>query len=132
MRQKILVLFSFIIICTIGMAQEIRVISPNGGELWEIGSVQYIQWTATDTSNGFKITLSKDGVSIGAVGVLDPSDRSFRWEEVGRHQNGLASSGSGYTIKVKELRTEISDESDACFTLTDPPPCDLMITNIFV
>jgi hypothetical protein len=113
------------------MAQEIIVTSPNGGELWEIWSVQYVQWTAADTSNGFKITLLKDGVSLGAIGIAGPSDRSFRWEEVGRHQNGMASSGSGYTIKVKEQRTDISDEGDASFTLTDPPPCDLVVTDIF-
>jgi hypothetical protein len=131
MKLKIVILFFFVFLYTLVLTQEIEITIPNGGESWEIGSVRYVQWTATDTSNGFKITLLKDGVSVGAIGVVGPSDRSFRWEEVGRHQNGLVSSGIGYTIKVKEQRNDISDESDASFSLTDPPPCDLVITNIF-
>jgi hypothetical protein len=131
MKLKIVILFSFIFLYTLVLTQEIRITSPNGGELWEIRSVQYVQWDATDTSNGFKITLLKNGVSLGAIGTVGPGERSFRWEEVGRHQYGAATAGSGYSIKVKEQRTDISDESDATFTLTDPPPCDLQITDIF-
>lgn len=39
----------------------LTVLSPNGGEVWPIGSTQVLRWNATGVSGKVKIELSRDG-----------------------------------------------------------------------
>jgi hypothetical protein len=42
----------------------IRIVAPNGGENWTVGSSQTITWTATGLSGNATIELARDGGSI--------------------------------------------------------------------
>jgi hypothetical protein len=104
---------------TIFSIDGITVTSPNGGESWQIGSSQTITWNAVGLTGLVKITLYKDGVWVGLIADnLDPAAGSFTWI-VGQHSEGTAAAGSGYTIKIKEKDTLISDTSDLSFSLIE-------------
>ena len=42
----------------------IKIIAPNGGEIWTVGSSQNITWTANGLSGNATIELARDGGSI--------------------------------------------------------------------
>ena len=42
----------------------IKIVAPNGGEKWTVGSSQTITWTATGLSGNATIELARDGGSI--------------------------------------------------------------------
>lgn len=92
--------------------------SPNGGENWQIGSTRDITWNAPGVSGTLKITLWKDGVSLGIIASgVAPGTGSYSWT-VGQYVGGTASAGTGYTLKIKEKGTTVSDLVDGPFELT--------------
>jgi hypothetical protein len=94
----------------------VTVISPNGGENWEIGSLQDITWAAYKVGD-LKITLWQGETKLGTIeDNISSSLGSYNWE-VGKHSNGTASSGSGYTIKISEKGTPVADTSNSPFSL---------------
>jgi len=62
------------------IANEVTVISPNGGEAWKAGTTQTITWTDNFDEN-VKIDLFKGGVFKFSLpgGSSTPSDGSFNW-----------------------------------------------------
>jgi hypothetical protein len=98
----------------------IKILSPNGGEQWEIYSRRDISWSANGVYNLLRITLWKDGELIGTIANnVNPEDRRFSWI-VGRYANGIvgmAPVGTGYTIKIKAIGATISDSSDNSFEI---------------
>lgn len=95
----------------------LKVASPNGGENWAPGSPQNIAWNAPNVNGPLKITLWKDGVLVGTIADgLAASSGSYQWT-VGNYNGGIASAGPGYTVKIKEKGTTVSDFSDASFTI---------------
>jgi Zn-dependent metalloprotease/PKD repeat protein len=96
----------------------LTVISPNGGENWPLGSIHPITWNAVGLSANLKITLWKDGVLVGTIADnVAPALGSYSWT-VGQYSGGTAATGTGYTIKIKETGTVVSDMSDAAFTIS--------------
>ncbi|MCK4761740.1 MAG: hypothetical protein KAW12_06025, partial [Candidatus Aminicenantes bacterium] len=97
----------------------IKVTSPDGGENWQAGSTQNITWAAPGVAGDLKITLWQNGVLVGTiVAIISPVLGSYSWT-VGQHSGGAAAAGSGYTIKIKERDTAISDTGDASFSLSN-------------
>jgi hypothetical protein len=96
----------------------ITVNSPNGGEKLQIGSPHNITWDEQGVGN-LKITLWKDGIKLGTIADdVSPSPGSYTWT-VGDYSGGPASTGTGYTIKISEKGTAVSDTSDAPFDIID-------------
>ena len=92
--------------------------SPNGGEGWTLGDFHNIAWTAYGVSNTLKLTLLKDGAPVGVIASgVDASAGSYAWT-VGEYIGGMAETGSGYTVKIKEQETTAADESDATFKIS--------------
>lgn len=99
----------------------ITVTSPNGGENWAAGFVQAITWNVSNVNGTLKITLMKDGAVLGTIASgLDASSGSYSWT-VGQYTGGTVSEGSGYTVKIKEQGTTVSDTGDAAFFIYTPP-----------
>jgi len=97
----------------------LMVTSPNGGESWQLSTVHDITWNAAGLSANLKITLWKDGVLVGTVAdSIAPALGSYSWT-VGNYIGGTTSAGTGYTIKIKEIGTVVSDASNASFTITN-------------
>lgn len=96
----------------------IRVISPNGGETWSIGASHDINWSTTGVVGNVKIALYKDGSPVGVIANdVDSSLGTYSWT-AGSHSGGTAPAGTGYTIRIKEIGTSVSDTSDTSFTLS--------------
>ncbi len=100
-----------------GGGPTIIVMSPNGGENWQLGSFHNITWHASGLSANVKLTLWKDGALVGTIADnISPAPGSYSWT-VGRYIGGNAPAGMGYAVKIKEIGTAVSDMSDATFTL---------------
>jgi len=97
----------------------IRVMSPNGSETWSIGAPHDITWDTTGVVGNVLIALYKDGSPVGIIANdVDSSTGTYPWT-AGSYDGGTAVAGTGYTIRVKEIGTSVSDTSDSSFTLSD-------------
>ncbi|MCK4763220.1 MAG: PD40 domain-containing protein [Candidatus Aminicenantes bacterium] len=100
-------------------APTMTVLSPNGGENWQIGTNQNITWNAECVAGLLKITLWKDGVQVGLIAKnVQPGAGFYSWQ-AGQYSGGTAVAGTGYTIKIKEVGTVVVDAGDGAFTLSD-------------
>jgi hypothetical protein len=99
---------------------KISVKTPNGGEVWQIGTVQAITWVNKEIGNSLRIVLFRNGVKVGnIVNSLSPTLSSYSWT-VGSYVGGTAPAGGGYQVQVREIGTDAGDRSDGTFTLTGP------------
>jgi hypothetical protein len=64
-------------------APTVTLASPNGGEVWEIGSTHDITWTATDNVGvaGVTLVFSSDGGAtyVDTLAVSEPNDGIYTW-----------------------------------------------------
>jgi hypothetical protein len=108
---------------------QITVNSPNGGENWVMGDMHNITWDATGLSANLKISLWQNGVQIGVIASgINHESGSFPWP-VGDYLGGTATPGIGYTIKIKEIGTLISDTSNASFEIAPRPDPSITVTS---
>lgn len=60
--------------------EDIRVVSPNGGENWVINSQQEIRWTASSIIPNVKLEYSNNnGITWNTIITSTPNDGSFMW-----------------------------------------------------
>ena len=65
---------------SIVVSPSITVTSPNGGEIWQMGSSHNITWTSTGIVESVKIECSLDnGYGWRVVAVSTPNDGIYRW-----------------------------------------------------
>lgn len=98
----------------------ITVTVPNGGEDWQIGSNQTIQWTSTGKTGliqNVKIELSRDGGSTFEVLFSSTAnDGSETWTVTGPATTQAL-------IRITDTSdASVNDTSDASFTISEPPP----------
>ncbi len=87
---------------------------PDGGEVWEVGSTQTIQWGSTDLTGNVRIELSRNGgVSYAEILFSSiPDDGSETWV-VDVHPTGSA------RIRVTALGAPgVADASEADFSIS--------------
>lgn len=98
----------------------ISVLSPNGGESLGIGSSRDITWTCDGIADTLKIVLYKDYAPLGVIdSKIDPAGGVCTWT-VGTLSNGtVVPTGTGYSIKIKEIGTTVVDFSDAPFAIEE-------------
>ena len=58
---------------------EIELISPNGGEDWELGSTQDITWTTSHSAENVSITLYSNNTSYQVLSAETASTGSYSW-----------------------------------------------------
>jgi hypothetical protein len=70
--------------CDFTITGTIRVISPNGGERWAVGSTQTINWTSAGVTGNVSIELSRNG-GISWTTIIAPTDNdgSQAWSVTG-------------------------------------------------
>jgi hypothetical protein len=88
----------------------LRVLSPNGGEQWELGHSQTIEWTSAGITGNVMIRYSRDGGrTYRTIFKSIPNTGSVSWKP-----NGLASTRC--LIEVVSVNDgSIRDQSDAQF-----------------
>jgi hypothetical protein len=108
--------------------EPIAITSPNGGEIWPLGSKHNITWIANGISSNVKLVLFKNGVKVGNIVTNLPlTPGSYTWT-VGNYIGGTATAGTGYTVRVITMDGAYHDYSDAPFTIT---PLNLVSPNGF-
>jgi len=104
---------------TLSASPTITVTSPNGGEIWELGSTHDITWTSTGEIGNVVIKLYRDGSFYLDI-VVTPgteNDGSYTWDI----PSSWAES-SAYKIRIySNSPYEFLDESDGNFTLSTSP-----------
>jgi hypothetical protein len=98
--------------CTATFSKRLNVTAANGGEIWQRGSKQMIQWTSIGIGGKVKIELSGDGgVSWKTIAKKAVNDGSQHWKV-----NKPATTQG--RIRVCSLSSpSICDTSDANFTI---------------
>ena len=100
----------------------LTIVSPNGGESWEVGSSQTISWSSVGTSGTVKIEYSADnGTSWNDIATSTPDTGSFPW---------TIPDTSSTTVLVAISDVDGNgpvDTSDAVFTLSPTPTPTLTI-----
>jgi hypothetical protein len=91
----------------------ITVLSPNGGETFELGESVPLSWVDNITSN-VAINLLKGGTVLRNISPDTPSDGSFTWTVPSD-----LTPASDYKVRVTDLsNTALKDNSDANFTIS--------------
>jgi hypothetical protein len=91
----------------------ITVISPNGGEIWEVGSKKNITWNSIGTVGNVKIEYSTDngGQWIVVTGTT-PNDGSYTWTVPGVVSNQCL-------VQISETDGSPIDKSDRVFSIVE-------------
>jgi hypothetical protein len=100
--------------------QFIDLISPNGGELWEIGSGQDIEWNSYDTHSNLRVHIFIQALLQPIAQLIaenELNDGLYRWDI-----SSALLPGTNYRVKI-QLTDDVSvyDESDGYLTLWSPP-----------
>jgi hypothetical protein len=96
----------------------IRVVRPNGDELWKAGTAREITWVSKNVPGTVFIEYSKDNFASDThiIAIDTENDGSFLWEDI---PHDLSS-----TVRVRissMLDPDIFDISDGDFTIDAPP-----------
>ncbi len=96
---------------------DIKVVSPNGGEAWEVGTVHPITWTSRGTIPNVKIEFSGDrGVTWEEITASTPNDGSYNWTV----PSNVSTASNDCLVRVGDVDGFPSDTSDALFAVTAP------------
>src|SRR5262249_49513315 len=107
-----------------GTTPRVTVVSPNGGESLPGGSVQNITWTSSNVAN-VRIEYTLDNGANWTVIVSDlASTGSFAWTLP-------TTSTSAARVRVSDMATTATDQSDGTFTITaGGSPAQVIINEI--
>jgi chitodextrinase len=116
----------------------ITLTAPNGGEQWEVGTMNTITWTpysysadldpAKDVNPSRDVTAYLEGLGDVARKIIPSGKASIHWEteiDMGNGVPTMATPGV-YYIRIVNNKTGASDRSDLPFTLT-PKSVDLKV-----
>ncbi|MFH1144671.1 MAG: hypothetical protein V1774_09030 [Candidatus Eisenbacteria bacterium] len=104
--------------CVLPANCELTVTFPNGGESFCLGSSEWITWTHDGEACGesVRIELLLNGYACLLIAASAPNAGAYEWE-------GLLGcdplESEGYAVRVTDLTSGASDESDAPFRLAD-------------
>lgn len=94
------------------IVDSLKVVTPNGGEVWSIGSKRIIRWATGNVSGDVRIDLSRDGGGTW-TSLTSRTANYGRWEW---KVTGPASTSA--LVRITSLKTPtIADKSDAAFTI---------------
>lgn len=91
----------------------VMVTSPNGGEAFEVGTTQTIQWATTDAAFNEAVTihLMQGGTEMIAIAEGTANTGAFSWTI----PTSLAA--GDYTVRIHLMEAQIEDVSDATFSV---------------
>lgn len=101
----------------------ITVLSPNGGESWEVGSIQDITWETTGTVGNVMIEYSHDnGVLWTNIINSTSNDGIYPWLVSGPASDNCL-------VRISETDGDPTDTSDAVFLIIEPPTITVISPN---
>ncbi|MGE4633753.1 MAG: Ser-Thr-rich GPI-anchored membrane family protein, partial [Arenicellales bacterium] len=95
-------------------ASSLKVISPNGGQSYVVGSSLKIKWAKGNGGAKVKVTLLKGGKGYLAISKKTKNDGKLTWKIPSK-----VKAGGNYKIKIQSLSdTKVSDTSNKSFKIT--------------
>jgi len=89
--------------------------SPNGGEIWEIGTEVNITWDTQNSPEDVNISLYKDGSHEKTVTQATDNDGEYTWVV-----DGNLTPGADYTVRIKNTADDDNrDYSDFTFSIIE-------------
>ncbi len=108
---------------TISEKPMISILSPNGGEVWSIGSNQSINWTSVNTSGAVKIELSRDnGATWEALTDSTKDDGAFELTVDGPVSDNCL-------VMVSDVNGTPYDVSETFFRIDEPLSVTVLTPN---
>ncbi len=103
---------------------QVTVLTPNGGEAWTEGLTYAITWDRVATCGQMvdielvnEVAALRETIASGA-----PNSGGYTWVA-----ERLGEMAGGYRIRVTDVQSGASDESDGEFSIAAPPPCGLTV-----
>jgi hypothetical protein len=113
MRSKILVSLTLMLFFGTMTAGNLRIISPNGGEILSKTKPVQIKWEAPAVDGKVLITLYKKGIKISTITIGTPNTGEYKWRipaQIVPHEN--------YRIRIRSIQNlGINDFSDKDFAI---------------
>jgi hypothetical protein len=110
----------------------ITVITPNGGEVWQLGEFHDITWSATDNISDVKIEFSTDaGSTYNVIETSTPNDGSYSWGIPAFNSSKclvrVSDAADGTPWDVSNAFFQLSDGSGPSLTLLQPNGGELWV-----
>lgn len=107
--------------------KSITVISPNGGERWEIGKTYQIRvqcnfltsidlWLTDKYAEGGTVTKIASGLPCGPAGVMGPEVTLYNWTI----PSFITPRENSFKVVAKTIDGKVADESDNYFSIVSP------------
>jgi hypothetical protein len=93
----------------------LTLIAPNGGEDWQIGTVQEIKWNSAGEIDSVRLEYTTTGGIWYLISASTPNDGSFSWTVPLIITEGVA-------VRVTALGRPVMDASDSLFTISVATP----------
>ena len=104
----------------------LRIVSPNGGETWPLGSKRKVTWDSNGITSATKLVLFRNGVKLGNIATnLASAVKSYAWT-VGSFIGGTAEGSGQFKVRGITMDGLYKDDSDASFAI---PPLNLVSPN---
>jgi len=101
----------------------ITVISPNGGENWEQGTVESITWNSTNGGDFVKIEIYNQGSYYAEISSKTENDGIYNWLIPVHYTES-----SSFEIRITEFKnSSVNDSSDNDFTIRDEPQPEITV-----
>ncbi|MGD2246117.1 MAG: Ser-Thr-rich GPI-anchored membrane family protein [Candidatus Aminicenantes bacterium] len=104
---------------------QIKMVCPNGGENWTVGTEEEITWEYSGLSGNVNIMLHKkneEGRVVQKVNIargVPINSRSYIWK-VGKHASGTIRPFEMFSVEVQTADRKYKDESDQTFSVVYP------------
>lgn len=98
--------------------QPISVLSPNGGESWQIRTEQSIKWSASSLITKVGIVLIDENLMhTYTIGFEEPNDGVFSWVVSSQDIYGTVIPSGKYVMHIVDPVTRVFDRSDTPFNI---------------
>ncbi|MCK5055742.1 MAG: hypothetical protein KAT34_03755 [Candidatus Aminicenantes bacterium] len=95
----------------------LTVTSPNGGEVWTMGTLQTISWTGSGLTGNLYIALQQNGINTALLAKnIAPGSGSYPWT-VGNCLKGTVAPGTTCKIMILDRSSSTKDRSNADFSI---------------
>ena len=97
------------------VGETLSLTSPNGGEVWEVGTVQNITWSSTGPANIMIEYSTDNGTGWNTVIASTPNTGSYAWTIPDTPTD------QALVFIMDAANGSLFDESDAVFSIVSPP-----------
>ena len=104
---------------------QVKIINPNGGESWTVGTEEEITWEYSGLSGNVNLMLFKKDKEGGVVQIVNIArdipinSRSYTWK-VGKHASGTVSPYEMFSVEIQTPDRKYKDQSDLTFSVVYP------------